>query len=323
MFGAPGSAACATAAKAQGKTPTPGVHCLLSGPDDNRQDLLSGLPSGVTASEGEQLVVPPGTVVLQAADPNASKQTNSERSRTHSSTCSRTTSSLFGNEITNPQQSTDQGGSPDVTFSFNSKGGKRVPERHVDDRASRRSGQRSRSAAQPALRGRARQQADHGPADRLQDVSGRDPGRQRRRHHRRLHDPVRPGPRDPAAARRAADQPQADLRVAGVGDARQAGAAPGPDRRLVGLLIVIDLPDRLLPRARRDRDRRPDRLRDLLLRADQADPDHADAAGHRRPDPDDRRRRGREHRHLRTRQGGDPRRALDPAGRSSPATRRA
>jgi uncharacterized membrane protein YdfJ with MMPL/SSD domain len=43
----------------------------------------------------------------------------------------------------------------------------------------------------------------------------------------------------------------------------------------------------------------------LLLRADQADPGHADAAGHRRPDPHDRRRRGREHRDLRAREGGD------------------
>ena len=52
-------------------------------------------------------------------------------------------------------------------------------------------------------------------------------------------------------------------------------------------------------------------LRHLLLRADQADPDHADAAGDRRPDPHDRRRRRREHRDLRARQGGDPRRAID------------
>ena len=47
----------------------------------------------------------------------------------------------------------------------------------------------------------------------------------------------------------------------------------------------------------------------LLLRADQADPDHADAAGDRGPDPDDRRRRRREHRDLRARQGGDTRAA--------------
>ena len=48
---------------------------------------------------------------------------------------------------------------------------------------------------------------------------------------RRLHDQVRPGPGQPAEDRRAADQARADLVVAGLGDARQAGAAPGPDRR--------------------------------------------------------------------------------------------
>jgi len=31
---------------------------------------------------------------------------------------------LFGNDITNPQKSTDQSGNPDVTFSFNPKGAK-------------------------------------------------------------------------------------------------------------------------------------------------------------------------------------------------------
>src|ERR1019366_746503 len=60
LFGAPGSAACATAAKDQHTTAVAGVHCLLSGPDDET--------------------------------------------------------------ITNPQQSTDQTGSPDVSFGFSSKG---------------------------------------------------------------------------------------------------------------------------------------------------------------------------------------------------------
>ncbi len=123
LFGAPGSAACAALAKSQGKTPSPGVHCLLAGPDDNQSDLLSALPKGVSASEGQQLVVPPGTVVLQAADPNAGKQTNPNDPNAQFYVL-KDHVSLFGNEITNPQQSTDQGGNPDVTFSFNSKGGK-------------------------------------------------------------------------------------------------------------------------------------------------------------------------------------------------------
>lgn len=121
LFGAPGSAACAAAAKAQGTTPTPGQHCLLSGPDDNEQDLISGLPAGVTASEGEQVVVPPGTVVIQAADVNA-KQQKSFNDPSATFYVLQDHVSLFGNDVKDPQQSTDQQGNPDVTFSFTGKG---------------------------------------------------------------------------------------------------------------------------------------------------------------------------------------------------------
>jgi SecD/SecF fusion protein len=122
LFGAPGSAACATAAKAQNTVPVSGQHCLLSGPDDNKQDLLTGLPQGVTAAEGQLLTVPPGTVVLQAASENAKTQTNFN-SPTAQFFVLRDNVALFGNDITNPQQSTDQTGNPDVTFGFNSSGG--------------------------------------------------------------------------------------------------------------------------------------------------------------------------------------------------------
>ena len=64
------------------------------------------------------------------------------------------------------------------------------------------------------------------------------------------------------------------------------------------------------------------RLRGLLPRPDQADPDHPDAAGDRRPDPDDRRRGGLQHRHLRTNKGGDQGRADRCSRRSQRATRR-
>ena len=121
MFGAPGSAACQIAARAQHQTPLVGTHCLLSGPDDNMQDLINGLPADVSASEGQTLVVPQGIVVLQAtpasfshpiqiSDPNAQFFVLKDHV------------SLFGNDTTNPQQSTDQTGAPDVTFSFTSKG---------------------------------------------------------------------------------------------------------------------------------------------------------------------------------------------------------
>jgi SecD/SecF fusion protein len=122
MFGAPGSAACATVAKQQGKTPAPGVRCLIAGPEDKQADLTNAVQGlSLSMSQGQELVVPPGTVVLQAADPNAKKQTNFNDPNAQFYVL-KDNVSLFGNEITNPQQSTDQGGNPDVTFSFNSKG---------------------------------------------------------------------------------------------------------------------------------------------------------------------------------------------------------
>ena len=57
MFGAPGSAACATAARYRVQAPAPGIHCLLSGPDDNKAGVDSSLPAGVTRSQGQILAV--------------------------------------------------------------------------------------------------------------------------------------------------------------------------------------------------------------------------------------------------------------------------
>ena len=119
-FGAPGSTACATAARDQHTVPFVGQHCYLAGPADNLQDLDSSLPPNVSPSEAEVLTVQRGTVVLHAApaeitpapawsDPNAQFYVL----RDHVS--------LFGTEVNNPQQS-EQGGHPDVTFGFNSKG---------------------------------------------------------------------------------------------------------------------------------------------------------------------------------------------------------
>jgi SecD/SecF fusion protein len=122
MFGAPGSAACATAAKDAGTVPVTGQHCLLSGPDDNRADLLSGLPAGVSESEGQILVVPRGTVVLQAIPANFSKPTPIGDPSAQFFVL-KDNVALRGSEITNPQQSSDpNSGEPDVTFGFTSKG---------------------------------------------------------------------------------------------------------------------------------------------------------------------------------------------------------
>ncbi len=82
------------------------------------------------------------------------------------------------------------------------------------------------------------------------------------------------------------------------------------------------LPAPLLPGARRAGVYRAARLRGAAVRPGQADPDHADAAGHRGTDPHARRRGRREHRRLRTNKGRGARRAVDPGRRSPPATRR-
>jgi SecD/SecF fusion protein len=123
LFGSPGSAACATAARdqAKGQVPAAGVHCLLSGPDTSRADLLAGLPTGVSASQGQEVVIAQGTVVLQAADVS-STQLTPFASPTAQFYVLHDNVALLGNDITNPQQSTDSTGSPDVQFGFSSHG---------------------------------------------------------------------------------------------------------------------------------------------------------------------------------------------------------
>jgi len=123
MFGAPGSAACAAAANASATTLTAGQHCLLSGPDASLQNLLSGLPAGVSGSQGQVLTVPQGWVVLQATGLSASQQT-SFTSPAAQFYVLKDKVALTGKDITNPQQSTDATSGPNVTFGFTSAGAK-------------------------------------------------------------------------------------------------------------------------------------------------------------------------------------------------------
>jgi SecD/SecF fusion protein len=120
MFGAPGSEACKLAADDQGTVPTVGAHCYLSGPSAHKQDLISGLPNRVHASEAETLVVPRGITVLQAvpkkfADPPAMSSAAAEffvlKDRV----------ALPGSDITDPQPSTDSAGNPNVKFGIRAK----------------------------------------------------------------------------------------------------------------------------------------------------------------------------------------------------------
>ena len=121
LFGSPGSSACAAAAKANGTTPIQGEHCLLSGPDTSVENLHYGLPAGVSASESQVLTVPQGTVVLQAANPSATDQIKPTSPDAQFYVLKDNLAILL-HDITNPRQSTDSGGSPEVEFGFTSKG---------------------------------------------------------------------------------------------------------------------------------------------------------------------------------------------------------
>jgi len=121
LFGAPGSAACAATAKANGTTPIQGDHCLLSGPDDSVAALDAAVATGVTASAGQVLTVPQGTVVLQAANQSAASHLNFD-SPTAEFFVLKDHVAILGRDITNPTESTDSGGNPDVQFGFTSTG---------------------------------------------------------------------------------------------------------------------------------------------------------------------------------------------------------
>jgi SecD/SecF fusion protein len=122
LFGKGGTPPCAAAARFYGVIEAAtGEHCLLAGPDETTSDLQSGLPPGTSVSQGQMLVVKPGTVVLQAVPASFTNQPklaspNTEFYVLHDN------AALNGNEITNPQQSTDSGGNPDVDFGFTGKG---------------------------------------------------------------------------------------------------------------------------------------------------------------------------------------------------------
>jgi SecD/SecF fusion protein len=130
LFGAPGSTACATAAKDRGYIVQAGQHCMLlsqpldettTNPTTIATDLASLLPAGVKASQGQQIVVPQGTVVLLAAPTTAGQHLNFYSPNAQFYVL-KDNVALFGNDITNPQPSTDQAGNPDVTFGFNGPG---------------------------------------------------------------------------------------------------------------------------------------------------------------------------------------------------------
>ena len=130
LFGAPGSSACAAKAHAAHQTPNLNIHCLLSGPvqlptGSSNAQALAQLNQGLTPAEragGEVLQVKQGTVVLQGA-PTTFGRGPAYGSPNAGYYVLRDDVALTGGEISNPQQSTDQTGAPDVAFGFSGNGG--------------------------------------------------------------------------------------------------------------------------------------------------------------------------------------------------------
>jgi hypothetical protein len=123
MFGATGSSSCAAAARYYAVTELSGQRCYLAGPQDSIAALHASLPSGVSASASgvQTRALRQGWVVLQAATSSFSRPLAwSDPSAQYY--VLRDHVSLFGNDITNPQQRTDTSGGPDLQFGFTSKG---------------------------------------------------------------------------------------------------------------------------------------------------------------------------------------------------------
>jgi len=125
LFGAPGSAACRLAAQAEQAPPALGEPCLLAGPGNSVSDIAGDLSVAfgdrVKLSRGLLLTVPEGTVVVQAVDPDSSKPVPANAPAAQFYVL-RDRPSLQAPEITNPRESTDESGGPDVHFAFTSRG---------------------------------------------------------------------------------------------------------------------------------------------------------------------------------------------------------
>ena len=285
---------------------------VLAGPGETREDLDQEVANkNVRRGENQKVVeVKQGAIIVRAESADDKKPSN----RFY---VLRDQPALSGNDIRNPEQNFDSGaggsGSPIVTFEFSDRGRAQWQEttRGIAQRGQEQfiPGQDPQSAYQHFAIVLDNELISVPFIDFQQNPDGID-GRNGSQIEggftiesaQRLSNLLKTGALPIKLELISASQVSATLGQQALDQGLVAGIA--------GFVIVAVLPARLLPRARRDRGRRAARLRRLPLRADQADPDHADAAGHRRPDPDHRRGRRREHRHLRTRQGGDPRRAV-------------
>ena len=204
-------------------------------PRRTRRRCASDLDDAGAAPSAEVLEVPEGILVAARRGPPADQTSSAGQVRPLVGDPGQPGLSAARTSRTRSRTSTSSGGNePIVTFDFTDKGRKAFQDDHA--RGSPSAAPTTRiPAATPtraelaALRDRARQRARLDAVHQLPREPGRHRRLDRRPDLRRLHDPERAGPREDPQDRRAADAARADLALAGLGDARQAGARPGPD----------------------------------------------------------------------------------------------
>ena len=277
-----------------------------------RQLAEQGL-SPVERDGAEMLIVKQGTVVLQASPANFNNWPTYGTPDAGYYVL-RDNVALFGNEITNPAQSTDQAGAPDVSFGFTGQGGNKFQNvtAQIANRGSLLSigNQNLQQHFAVALD----KQLVTVPSidfkqypDGITGGSGADiTGGFTINTAQNLATELRLGALPINLVRISESQVSATLGQQALHQGLVAG--------LVGIAVVVLF---LLAYYR---------MLGVIAVAGllvygiyfyaliKLIPITMTLAGHRRSDPDDRRRGRRQHRHLRTRQGGDPRRQIDPAG---------
>ena len=285
-------------------------------------DELEALGSGGPPAGSRVIEVPKGIVVVEA-EPVENQPAQIKRFFVLEDD-----SELNGTDIKNPKSNTDpQTNQPVVTMEFTDKGREafaRVTKR-IAERGSKiipPAGTPAR-AGLPALRDHPRQQDRLAGDDRL-----RLEPRGHRRAHRRADREHRRASRRRTTSRRACASARcrSSSSSSRTRRCRPRSASRRCDQGLIAgavglvltilfLLIFYRVLGLVATGCAAD-------LRGPAVRAGQADPDHAHAAGHRGNGAHLGGGRRREHRHVRAHQGGDARRADRSRPRSPPATRR-
>ena len=304
--------------QAKAKTGTPTAYYLfdknkklIAGPTDTRERRFNAKRPTVPKG-GKVFAVPEKTVVITCAPtpenvcPGATRARRDDlllplqvrpdepgREQAHPGDDGR------GPEVVGTRPTSTESASRSSCSRSRARASQRVPADHAQPRPARPA---LEDAA--ALRDRARRRDQVVPADRLHRPVALERDQRRRPDHGHRLLRRGEGPRARPPDRRPAGRVQADRALA---TSRRRSARTrckqAKTAALIGLLVValfllifyrflgviavIGLGD----------------LRRLPLRRDPAPQRHADAAGLRRPDPDDRRRGRRERRHLRTHQG--------------------